>query len=675
MAKNKKMTNAELAALVDSNMSQGVGYYDSKLSREREKVKRYYDGELPLPHHSGNSKYVSMDVYDTVESAKSQILEVFSNDNILAFAPQGADDVAAAKVASLYTEYVINRQNDGFKIREDVITDGLMSRCGVVKVYWDDSYTEEEESFEDVPEEDLMVLVDDADVTIRKLVDNEDGTLSGTLVRRDNTSHVQIDPVPPEEFVISKRAKCLKTAMFVAQKMQMTESELIAAGYDKAKIKKLASDDEQEWETEKVVRFGEISDGGNDRDFDDIGANRTIAVTEAYMYADVNGEDVSQYWMIIKAGDMILKKQQVNDHPFVDFTPLPIPHSRWGSNFAAKAIPIQNARTTLVRGILDHTVITNNPRTIVVRGSLVNPREMLENRIGGIVNVTRPDGIFPYPQSSLNPFVFQTIGLLDEDKEDTTGVSKMSQGLNKEAVSTQNSQGMMEQLVGLSQQRQKIIARNFAKQFLTQLYLKVYKLVIENEDRQRIIDVAGEWVEITPSQWQARTEVTPVLRLGYGEAEKDAQDDLMLHQLLSADPQVAPMYGMQQKHALLSSFMEKKGRKNVDEILLHPSKVQPPPPDPMVVHQMEMEKMDRKLEAQRVQIAQQKMEGEFQFKAMQEDLKKSLAMMENLLDVREQERKEFDSKTRAMTAERELNIVEETKPTEVKQANIISPNS
>jgi len=54
MAKNKKMTNAELAALVDSNMSQGVGYYDSKLSREREKVKRYYDGELPLPHHSGN---------------------------------------------------------------------------------------------------------------------------------------------------------------------------------------------------------------------------------------------------------------------------------------------------------------------------------------------------------------------------------------------------------------------------------------------------------------------------------------------------------------------------------------------------------------------------------------------------------------------------------------------
>ena len=550
-----------------------------------------------------------------------------------------------------------------------------MSRCGVVKCYWDDSYSEEEEAFENIAEDELLVLVEDAQVTIRSITDNGDGTLSGTLVRKENTSRVQIDPVPPEEFVISKRAKSLYTAPFVAQKMAKTEGELILAGYDKAKIKKLASDDDQEWDTEKVVRFGETSDGGSDNDIDDGKSQRTITVTEAYLHVDVLGDDVPQYWMVIKAGSVILKKQQVNEHPFVDFTPLPLPHSRWGSNFAAKAVPIQNARTTLMRGILDHTVITNNPRTVVVRGALVNPREMLENRIGGIVNVTRPDGIFPYPQSSLNPFVFETIKLLDEDKEDTTGVSKLSQGLNKDAISSQNSQGMVEQLVGLSQQRQKIIARNFAKQFLTKLYLKVYKLVIENEDREKIIDVAGEWVEITPSQWAARTEVTPVLRLGYGEAEKDAQDDLMLHQLLSSDPQVAPMYGMEQKHALLSSFMEKKGRKNVDDILLHPSKVEPPKPDPMMVHTMEMDKAKAAVEERKVALAEAKAKDDSQFKSMSEDLKKTMAMMQNMLDIREMERKEFESKTRAMTAERELNIIEKTPASEVKQSNIVSPNS
>ena len=79
-------------------------------------------------------------------------------------------------------------------------------------------------------------------------------------------------------------------------------------------------------------------------------------------------------------------------------------------------------------------MVTNNPRYTVVKGGLTNPRELIDNRVGGIVNVTRPDAIHPMPQASLNPFVFQTIQMLDEDKEDTSGVSRLSQGLNKDAT-------------------------------------------------------------------------------------------------------------------------------------------------------------------------------------------------------------------------------------------------
>jgi len=42
------------------------------------------------------------------------------------------------------------------------------------------------------------------------------------------------------------------------------------------------------------------------------------------------------------------------------------------------------------------------------------------------------------------------------------------------------------------QQRQKIIARNFANQFMVPLYLEVYKLVIENEDQQKVIEVMAD---------------------------------------------------------------------------------------------------------------------------------------------------------------------------------------
>ena len=103
--------------------------------------------------------------------------------------------------------------------------------------------------------------------------------------------------------------------------------------------------------------------------------------------------------------------------------------------------------------------MANNPRYMVTKGSLTNVRELIDNRIGGVVNVTRPDAIQAMPQAPLNPFIFQTINMLDEDKEETSSVSSLSTGLNKDAVSKQNSQAMVEQLITMSQQRQKIIAK------------------------------------------------------------------------------------------------------------------------------------------------------------------------------------------------------------------------
>ena len=98
--------------------------------------------------------------------------------------------------------------------------------------------------------------------------------------------------------------------------------------------------------------------------------------------------------------------------------------------------------------------------------------------------MSRSDGIAPMPQAPLNPFVFQTIQMLDEDKEDNTGVSRLSQGLNKDAISKQNSAAMVEQLATMSQQRQKIIARCFANNFVKPLFYEIYRLCVENETEQ-----------------------------------------------------------------------------------------------------------------------------------------------------------------------------------------------
>ena len=65
---------------------------------------------------------------------------------------------------------------------------------------------------------------------------------------------------------------------------------------------------------------------------------------------------------------------------------------------------------------------------------------MINNKVG-VVNA-RPDAIQPLQQASLNLLFEQ----LSEDNMENTAAFSSSQGLNKDAVSKQNSSAMIKQL-------------------------------------------------------------------------------------------------------------------------------------------------------------------------------------------------------------------------------------
>ena len=75
-----KLSDSDIVAVIDYGVAQAIGLSDSRLSKERDIVTRYYDGECPKPAHHGDSKYVSLDVYEGVESMRAQLLEVFSGN-------------------------------------------------------------------------------------------------------------------------------------------------------------------------------------------------------------------------------------------------------------------------------------------------------------------------------------------------------------------------------------------------------------------------------------------------------------------------------------------------------------------------------------------------------------------------------------------------------------------
>lgn len=675
MADFEALSEDELVALCKDEIKGSIGYSDSDLSNEREKIMRYYHGELPKRQSNGNSSYVSQDVYDGVEGLKALLLETFSaGTDVIEFTPQGPEDVEKARVCTAYTNYVLHRQNDGFSIFRDVIHDGLMSRVGIIKVYWEEKLEQIEEEFKDYTSEELDQALVDPSMELGKFTET-DGRFKGTFIKSIDKSKVVIDVIPPEEFIVNPMSKDIEDG-FVAHRKTMRKTDLIKMGFDEDLIESIGSDEDPLGKNydEKYYRHEQIGPTSvNSDEHHRQEQMKEIVVYEAYVEADMDGEGISKLYKILIAGNTLLEYEEVDKRPFIVFTPIPVAHRFHGENFAYKLLPTQNARTVLMRSILDHSSVTTNPRYLVTKGSLLNPRELLDNRLGGIVNVTRPDGVSPLPQNPLNPFIFQTVQKLEEDGENTSGISKLSQGLNKDAISNQNSQGMVEQLVNLSQQRSKIIARNFANNFLKPLFLEVYRLCIIHENSQKIIDVAGAYAQVTPTQWQDRQDVEVAFKLGYGETEREAQKYNAVHMQLSQDPGLQANYGMKERYNMVRQSLLAQGIKDVDTYLIPPDKIPPPQPSPEEQMQQQIAMKNMEMEERKIAVQEQRLQldvEEAKFR-MELELAKSEAEISKMTT--EEDRKDFDSETKADVAYEELKLLK-SQPADQK-TGIVSPNS
>lgn len=684
--KHKALTDAELVQACRSKAEASSHFVDSQLSAERREVTEYYLGKRPYPMRDGGSKFVSQDVYLSVESMKAEIVETFgAGSNIVAFSPQGDADVALAKQATAYTSFVVHRQNPGLQLFQDVVHDGLTNRLAVAKVFWDKREVSEDYTFDKVSHDQAIKLIQNPKVRLTSkptIAVQEDGTnlISGEFEEVTDVSQVVIEALPPEEFIVAGRVSSLNKARYLAHRYRTSLGDLVDDGYDPKVVYALSRyDNELDMDEEKILREIDTRSSMSDDDaVDDAGA--MVTVYESYIRIDALGTGRQQFWKVVHVGDVMLDKQKVSDHPFVAYVPQPIPHTLFGNNFAARTIQHANTKTTLVRAVIEQAVEATNPRWMVARGGVANPRELIDNRRGGIVNVrSLSDSVAPLPMGNLNPIVLQTIGMVDTDREDTTSISRLSQGLDKKALSHQNSAGLVEQLTTNSQTRTKVIARQFALQFVSELYLKVYRLVVENESEERIIEVAGSFTPVTPAQWASRRSVDVDMTLGYGERDKRVDELFTLNKVLGEDQGFSRMYGETQRYELMKEALEIKGIKNIARFLADPKTLGEPTPDPMKAAELEELKKKTEVQERQMKLRETQVGKEIERKDTDTKLKVEAQSEEILLKKADQARKDAETNNRIDIGLAELDLAIEASvnadPENVKLTAIASPNS
>lgn len=664
------MTDDELRTLTDSEMRNSVGYASGKLAQMRQKATWYYfgdaKGDLAPPEIEGRSKVVVPVVRNTIESMMPQLMVKFSgSDQVVEFLPNKPGDEAAAEMATEYVSYLYNTKNEGERITYNAIKDALMSKKGIVKVWWDDADIETNETYRGIDEVELAQVMDDDEVEVTEHTsypDEEDqeqrqeamehlqqqlqqamqGAQGGNPQAQQAAQQFQaqmaqiqgqppkmlfdivckrtrkggkicIENVPPEEFLISRDAKTIEGARFCAHRVPRSKSDLLASGY--TNVDGIGNDDQGAGlNLERVERLtwdDELAYAGMGKGDSSDESQQLVWVNECYIRADVNGTGISQLWKVVVAGNQILDKQITDLAPFVDFDALPMPHKFYGMSIADLAMEGQRTETSILRSTLDNLYLQANGRYFAVEGQ-ANLDDLLSSRPGGVVRIKQPGAVGRLDQG--NGDLGASMSMMEYMKgfnEDSTGWSRYNQGSDGDSLN-QTATGM-NIVTNRADMRLDLIARNLAQGF-SRMFNMILKLVCNYQQKEEIIQLRGEWVPMDPREWT--NGFTATINVGLGSGNRD-QQVRQLMALLSEQKQgmqfgiATPENVYQAERELVKAL----GFKNADKYWSDPAKAPPHPQQPTPAQvQMQIEQAKgqttMQVEQMKAQLADQQHQRE-----------------------------------------------------------------
>jgi len=613
-----KLSKTKLLAQISQEISSSLGFYSSDLSTQRKDALKYYLGE-PLGNEvEGRSSVVSQDILEVVESMLPSLMRMFTqSDKMVNFDPQQAEDVPYAEQITDYCNFIFNRDNEGFNILHSMFKTALLQKNGFCKVYWKKSKKQKKESYKHLDETQYQTLLIDDEIELLKVeeISEEDGTFYDVELRRTKEyGRCQIDPVPPEEILVSSRAKSLKDCNFIAHRVTKTVSELIDMGFNRKDVESLPSGEQDVFNTEAITRRS-YDDPSMDLEISNIDSSqRVVQITECYMKVDMDGDGIAELRKIIVGGSgynnyLILENEEINKLPFAMCVAIPMPFRFFGLSMYDLLADVQMMSTTIMRNTLDNMYFQNNARTVVVDGQ-ANLDDLLTSRAGGIVRVKSPNAVTPLQTPNFLNDGLSMMKKIDELKEKRSGVPNQLMGLNPDTINKSHTTAQsVNQMMNSSTQRIELIARSFADG-VRDIFENILAVVCEYQDQERIVKLRGEFIPMNPRQWTDHYDCTTQVGLGTGNQDQRLE---VLQQVLNVQEKLMGMGGMgmvtpQTIYNTLENYLQNSGYKDASQFFNNPS--QQPPQQP------EQEKEDPALQlaAQEIEMRKQKAMADVDFK-------------------------------------------------------------
>ena len=641
------MDEDELQGIVGKEIDDAIDFIDNWISPVRATATQYYRGEPFGDEEEGRSQVVSMDVRDTVQAIMPSLMRIFhGSERTVEFAPNGPEDVAAAEQATAYVNFIMNRDNDGFLVTHSAFKDALVRKVGVIKAYWDDQTKFETHDLSGIDDAGLAAIAADPAAEIEVVASEAMGEpqidpMTGQLIPppmihsiRVTYVHpdgrVKIEAVPPEEFLISREAKSVDEADFVAHRRIVTVSELVAMGYEYDDVADLSSaHDDMNTNVERYTRNSALTNEMNERNDP---AMKKVLYVESYIRVDYDNDGIAELRKICTAGDgkKILANEPCAVAPFATFCPDPEPHDFFGMSVADTVADIQRIKSSIMRNTLDSLAMSIHPRVAIVEG-MVNVDDVMNTETGAIIRQRAAGQVQPMTMPFVGQQAFPVLQYMDEVKEARTGISKASAGLDAGALQSSTASAV-QATVSAAQQHIELIARIFAETGMKRLYKLILDIVTTHQDRERMVRLSNAFVPIDPRVWNTNMDVVINVALGRGT---DQERMMMLRQIgemqkeaMSTMGQQNPLTDMSKLANTLKAMTELAGFKDASQFWNDPAQFQPPP---------DANKPD--INEQLIQVQIQQIQADIQKKAAELQLELQKAQM---IDDRERDKLEAD---------------------------------
>lgn len=540
----EKLDETELKALLAHEIRSAITYSESEIAPHRARAIEYYRGEMPdVPALPGRSAYTSRDTSDVIGWMLPGIIRVFSaSDRFGIYEPETERDEPFADQATDYANFIFWRDNNGYRVLWDATYDSLLFGNGIVKHYWDDKEECEYSEHSGLTEEQIALMLaqggDDVEVVAQRrgepqiveFIDEQGNRAAQELatfdvkVKRIRTrGRARLECIAPEDFLISRDAITIEDARFLAHRQEVTRSDMIEMGLDRATVEQLPMENMSMLSSEEKIAREESWGGIEDT------AHRsmeTVELYECYIKADADDDGIAEtirayYAGAQGAGELLDWEVWDDDVPFTDIPCEPVPHRWEARSVFDETEDLQRIGTVLTRQMLDNLYASNLPMREAEEGSVINPEALLAPKFGNII--WRKRGSQPTVPHEV-PFVSgEALSALQHFlmvREMRTGVSRSTMALDPEALTNQTATAVNAQKDSAYSQIE-LIARNQAELGWRRVFKQILKIIVKHQDRPRMIRLRDEWVEMDPRHWSANMDVVINVGLGTGSRERD----------------------------------------------------------------------------------------------------------------------------------------------------------